>query len=73
MLWGCFSAGGNGNLVAIKANTDRGKYMHIEKPVPVNQKSVSRVMFQQDHEPKHMVKLQRNGLGEKSCCVFWSG
>lgn len=30
-LWGCASAGGNGNLVAIKGNRDGAKYKQTVK------------------------------------------
>ena len=70
MLWGCFSAAGNGRLVRIEGKMNRANYREIldENLLQSAQdlRLGKRFPFQQDNDPKHTAKTTQEWLRDKS-------
>ena len=60
MIWGCFSAAGNGKFVRIEGTMNGAKYRQIlDENLLQRAKDLrlwQRFMFQQDNNPKHTAK-----------------
>uniref|UniRef100_A0A7N8X1Z3 Tc1-like transposase DDE domain-containing protein n=1 Tax=Mastacembelus armatus TaxID=205130 RepID=A0A7N8X1Z3_9TELE len=74
MLWGCFSAAGTGQLVAIEGKMNAAKYRDIlEENLFQSAQDVRlgrRFTFQQDNDPKHTVKITKEWLRNNSVTVL---
>ncbi len=74
MLWGCFSAAGTGQLVAIEGKMNAAKYRDIldenllqsAQDLRLGQKFT----FQQDNDPKHTAKIMKEWLHNNSVTVL---
>ncbi len=67
MLWGCFSAGGTGRLVAIEGKMNAAKYRDI---LDEDLRLGRRFTFQQDNVPKHTAKITKEWLHNNSVTVL---
>ncbi|KAL0163166.1 hypothetical protein M9458_042562, partial [Cirrhinus mrigala] len=74
MLWGCFSASGTGQLVAIEGKMNVAKYRDIldENLLQSAQdlRLGRRFTFQQDNDPKHTAKITKEWLHNNSVTVL---
>uniref|UniRef100_A0A8C9YFX9 Transposase n=1 Tax=Sander lucioperca TaxID=283035 RepID=A0A8C9YFX9_SANLU len=66
MLWGCFSAAGTGQLVAIEGKMNAAKYRDILEENLIQSAQDLRLgrrfTFQQDNDPKHRAKITKEQL-----------
>uniref|UniRef100_A0A9J7YJZ1 Tc1-like transposase DDE domain-containing protein n=1 Tax=Cyprinus carpio carpio TaxID=630221 RepID=A0A9J7YJZ1_CYPCA len=74
MLWGCFSAAGTGQLVAIEGKINSAKYRDIldENLLQSAQdlRLGRRFTFQQDNDPNHTAKIMKEWLHNNSVTVL---
>ena len=74
MLWGCFSAAGNGRLVKINGKMNRAKYREILDEILLQSAQDltlgQRFIFRQDNEPKHTAKTTQEWLRDTSLNVL---
>ncbi|KAG2467357.1 TCB1 transposase, partial [Polypterus senegalus] len=74
MLWGCFSAAGNGRLVRINGKMTAAMYRDILDEnllqSTLDLRLGRRFIFQQDNDPKHTAKVSKEWLQDNSVNVL---
>ncbi|KAK3522985.1 hypothetical protein QTP86_010494 [Hemibagrus guttatus] len=73
MFWGCFSAGGPGNLITVNSTMKKEQCIKILNNNNIRQ-SVEKLglghqwTFQHDNDPKHTAKVVKKWLADKNSC-----
>ena len=75
MVWGCMMAHGVGSIALVHGNMNAEQYVQIlQQYLPPSLYEVdvmkSRIIFQQDNDPKHTSKKAREFLRLEELCVL---